>query len=434
MSNTCDPRPASLSGIFKGTFAYLTIRDRMPAILTKVIDQMSRLASQYYNSNSLSKAEDAKEIVSKVCKLKNEMQTNKVIRKLNDSSDDSGMWNQFIEKMPILVEGETKPSWFTVPWLHCECYMYRRIIEALLESKFHTEFDPYFDQKADAFLSSIDAIKVLACYLNNLESINSQIYLYKSFEDLLEYSLWSNKCDLSISFDGNNPIKSADEQNYLKANIISNHTDQLWAYLDCMRLSNEKGIITFVLDNVGFELFSDLCLADFLLTFKFCAEIHFHVKCMPWFVSDTTAKDFFWTIEQCVNSTDKNISGLGKKWQSYLDNNLFNIVEDKFWTLPYDYSMLEQETPSLYLKLSRSKLILFKGDLNYRKLFGDRNWPCTTNIKDASSGFLPAPWCTLRTLKAEVVVGLLPGVSEKLESKLDRWMTSGVYGVVQFCI
>ena len=34
---------------FYRTFAYLTIKDRLPAILTKVIDQFSRLASKYHD-------------------------------------------------------------------------------------------------------------------------------------------------------------------------------------------------------------------------------------------------------------------------------------------------------------------------------------------------------------------------------------------------
>ena len=249
-----------------------------------------------------------------------------------------------------------------------------------------------------------------------------------------QYSLWGNKCDLSISFDGDQQLKNTEEQNDLKANIISNHTDELWIYLGRMRSALDKVRFSFVLDNAGFELFTDLCLADFFLTFKFCSEVHFHVKSIPWFVSDVTAKDFLWTIEQCANSEEKNVSDLGKKWRKYLDENYFVVVEDLYWTSPHDYSVLEAERPLLYSKLSESQLIIFKGDLNYRKLVGDRNWSHTTSIKVATSGFLPAPWCTLRTLKADVVVDLAPGISEQLDSKFDNWMTSGLYGVVQFCI
>jgi len=33
------------------TFAYTTVKDRLPGILTKVIDQFSRLASDYHNNH-----------------------------------------------------------------------------------------------------------------------------------------------------------------------------------------------------------------------------------------------------------------------------------------------------------------------------------------------------------------------------------------------
>ena len=39
----------------------------------------------------------------------------------------------------------------------------------------------------------------------------------------------------------------------------------------------------------GFELFSDLVLADWLVTLSpFCSEVVFHPKLRPWFVSDVS--------------------------------------------------------------------------------------------------------------------------------------------------
>ncbi|GFH08707.1 RRM domain-containing protein, partial [Haematococcus lacustris] len=65
--------------------------------------------------------------------------------------------------------------------------------------------------------------------------------------------------------------------------------------------------------------------------------------------------------------------------------------------------------PDLHADLSTSSLLIFKGDLNYRKLVSDSRWAPTTPFRQALLGFLPAPLLTLRTCKADVVTGLLPG-------------------------
>lgn len=74
------------------------------------------------------------------------------------------------------------------------------------------------------------------------------------------------------------------------------------------------------------------------------------------------------------------------------------------------------------------------GDLNYRKLVGDREWPCeTTSFTDALCQFNPAPLLTLRTLKSDVCVGLRPGTVQRLDSDDKEWMVNGKYAVIQFC-
>lgn len=75
-------------------------------------------------------AHDAKNIVSQLSRLKNEMQTDKTLRKLKDSYSDVQKWNTFLDKIPILESAKSTPTWYSVAWLYCECYLYRRIFEA----------------------------------------------------------------------------------------------------------------------------------------------------------------------------------------------------------------------------------------------------------------------------------------------------------------
>lgn len=59
------------------------------------------------------------------------MQTDKQLVHLQDNYNDVKLWNDFIDKMPILKKGTEIPSWYTVAWLSCECYLYRRIFSML---------------------------------------------------------------------------------------------------------------------------------------------------------------------------------------------------------------------------------------------------------------------------------------------------------------
>ena len=190
--------------------------------------------------------------------------------------------------------------------------------------------------------------------------------------------------------------------------------------------------LDIVLDNAGFELFSDLCLAEFLLTAGFVQRVVFHPKSFPWFVSDVTQTDFDWTLDQLAAAADERLSRLGKRWKGRCVEKSFAMFHHGFWTLPYDYVQMQVHAPDLYTELGKSSLIIFKGDLNYRKLARDRKWNPTTGFEVALDNFQPAPLCALRTLKCDLVVGLRPGQAAETQEKYEKWMLTGDFGVVQF--
>lgn len=75
--------------------------------------------------------EAEKQTISLLSKLRNELQTDKPVLALTDGLQDTESWNQYLQRHQRLQEDQESVSWFKSPWLYVECYMYRRIQEAL---------------------------------------------------------------------------------------------------------------------------------------------------------------------------------------------------------------------------------------------------------------------------------------------------------------
>ena len=95
---------------------------------------------------------------------------------------------------------------------------------------------------------------------------------------------------------------------------------------------------------------------------------------------------------------------------------------------------MHAEAPDLFLHLSRSGLVIFKGDLNHRKLTYDCAAPASTPFDVAIGSMANAAGApvvaSLRTIKSDVVVGLGPDgdeVAQELDKKEPGWRISGKY-------
>ncbi|XP_076011044.1 damage-control phosphatase ARMT1 [Genypterus blacodes] len=434
--------PPSLSAGVVGSFAYFTVKDRLPTILTKVIDTIHRNKNKFFEEFGEEGVLAEKKTISFLSKLRNELQTDKVVLPLSDGFGDADSWNQYLQRQQRLQGDHESVSWFKSPWLYMECYMYRRIQEALWFNPPISDFDVFNEGKTQSFFESQQAVMALCTHLEginkNVEQL-SQNELAEHFNKLLRVSLWGNKCDLSISAGRENSQKASplDSLSSLQPFILVDDANMVWSTLLSAQKPGPSGTTTpgrvdIVLDNAGFELVTDLVLADFLVSSGLACEIHFHGKCSPWFVSDVTAQDFQWTIQQSVRANHKWMSKCGNQWQTYLKEGVWSYHDHPFWTLPNEFCDMAADAPELYATLQRADLVLFKGDLNYRKLTGDREWDHTVGFGTALQGFRPAPLCSLRTLKANIQVGLQPGQGERLSSQEQDWMTSGKYGVIQF--
>ncbi|XP_066467396.1 damage-control phosphatase ARMT1 [Tiliqua scincoides] len=435
MSKMAALLPAPLSGKFTGSFAYDTLKDRLPTILTKVIDTLHRHKNEFFEEYGEKGIEAEKKAIAYLSKLRNELQTDKPLIALNDNLFDTTLWNQHLEYHQSI--SNEPPSWFQSPWLYTECYMYRRIHEALVLNPPISDFDVFKEEKINGFFESQQAIIVLSTYLQELLKNIADLgekRLQEEFLKLLQVSLWGNKCDLSISGGKANSQKSDPLQSLqeLKSFILVDHTEKIWSLLSNKKKNAQITRIDIVLDNAGFELTADFILAEFLISSKLATEIHFHGKSIPWYVSDTTKQDFNWIIKQMQSSNHKWMSKCGASWEGNLKKGVWVYNDHFFWTSPHEYSSMDKVASDLYTELQKSNLIIFKGDLNYRKLTGDRKWEFTVPFHQALNNFHPAPLCSLRTLKCDIQVGLKPGQGEQFMTTEPEWMLIGKYGVIQF--
>ena len=182
-------------------------------------------------------------------------------------------------------------------------------------------------------------------------------------------------------------------------------------------------------DNSSYEIFSDFCFCDFLCTSSLASKIKFHVKHLPWYVSDTTKGDIKWLLDRMDK---EGLSNLSDRWKKYLEDGTWCILDENYWTLPFDFNVMKVEDKELYNSLCESKLVIFKGDLNYRKLLSDINWDPCESFQTVLRDFKPTSVLSLRTVKADLICGLPVGKYEEITQKNKMWMRTGEYAVIQF--
>lgn len=413
--------PKPLSASVENSFAYHTIQSRFPEIVTRAIDTFHRLWKKFDPSGD----EEAKSILHEISRMRYQLMTDKPLDALEcQTAGDFEQWAFAMEEEKRRVSPQ-ELSWFTGSWLFVECYGYRKIADIFMCSSKFAKFDAFHAQKCESLTSNMDSIIKLIPFVQD-----------KSIETLswLELSLWGNRCDLSLkpTTPSYNDIFS--DLIALRSKIVVNDFGAVVTRIMDLKASEGKNSVTidFVLDNAGFECFTDICLMSHLtdLLGQQLDKIRIHVKCYPWFVSDVMVKDFHWILDRFTSEGERcpQLKELGAKWKSYVQSNKWTLIASPYWTLPYDYDCMKKIDPRLYSQLETSSLLLLKGDLNYRKLLGDLDWPHDTTFSTVLRNFKPTFLATLRTNKADLICNLDPSVESKLPTD---FMVTGEFAVVQ---
>lgn len=397
------PIPPAIKGAEIGSFAHFTICGRLPEIAQRVIAENDFPSSIEQNLEVL-----IKEI------------PNGEIRDLQDAdAPDLEAWTGYIEPYKGI-------NWLDVPWYFAEAYFYRRILEATTYFQVGSwqNVDPYEKQKRLGLETTIDAIAALSGFVKSaIASATDNETKKNALSQLLSADLWGNRVDLSlwpIMEGGSSRVESTREQSYILVDDTPIIAEKV------VNFHNLR--IDFIVDNAGFELIGDLCLADYLLATNAAGVVHLHLKAHPIFVSDAMVKDVLYAIAFLTQATDLNVKELGLRLKDYLEQGRLLCQENLFWTSPLAFWEMPE---SLYQELSNANLIIVKGDANYRRTIGDRHWEYTTPYQSITSYF-PAPFVALRTLKSELATGLSTEQLKQLPQQDTQWLTNGQWGVIQF--
>ncbi|CED85591.1 Uncharacterized conserved protein [Phaffia rhodozyma] len=445
----------------EGTFARATVITRWPVIIKDT--RQSFLNASLTTHTSTLAVSQVKTIVDKTDDLLEEITSNSEFHPLVDDGEPNvGIYNEEVERL----KKEGKKTWHQLPWLWAECFLYRKIRNFVaVESEWKT-YDPYFTSKIETFRSSSKAVVELAHSLLALaeKPPTTLDELQPIFSSMLQMCLWGNATDLSLLAGGATEeslqalqSRGIEEKKF----ILRDDESPVWEW--CKRLESQGGKkqVDFVLDNAGFELFTDMVFADFLISMTpFFDHAVFHPKTIPWFVSDVLPTDFRWILSTLSNPSSfftstslneadfKALTDLAARWQSLVDKKAFDLsvpldtelgskhIKSDFWTTSAEYQRMEEFDGVLGHEkggLGKSSLVVFKGDLNYRKLTADAQWK-TTEPFDKVLGPINGriPILSLRTNKAEVIVGLAEGVEERTVKEDPKWRVNGKYAVVSF--
>ncbi|XP_065368337.1 damage-control phosphatase ARMT1-like [Calliphora vicina] len=420
--NKPTPKNVPLSGQYKKSFAYYTFRERLPNTLNTIWQTLLKTKQQNELPNS---QEELDGVMEKIKLLKQQMENNQQLELFKGKETDQKVWNSFIENLP-----QDQCTFYQACWLYAECYMYRKLASYFEASQSLKNYDFFAQQKFHALKLASEVMEQVAENTKNSENN------VKTFSRLLKLNLWGNRCDLSITSGQEiRPIGNLlDIIDTLNDNVLIDHSEKIWNCLqNCSKQKDSKVIVDFICDNAGFELFTDLLLAQYLIDNGMADIVRFNIKSIPWYVSDTTEQDVQGTLEYLKEFKSMELNRLGNVWSQFFEDGRFVLAKrEDFWTSPYEFYRMADINPALYKTLEQSSLLIFKGDLNYRKLLGDFNWDFCEKFETCLRGFRPTQLCTLRTVKGDLICDLKPGQAEELSKQNKDWMFTGEYGLIQW--
>jgi hypothetical protein len=310
-----------------------------------------------------------------------------------------------LDELAEEITGEIRPlpgweehagrSWYEVPFLWAESCFYRKLLNAV------GYFEPGPWQAVDPFEPAKSAELRSPEFAGDLDASRPDR------DALLAASLWGNRADLGFRLSSGQATGDG--------GLLVDRSAELWALVE------EGGRVVVVADNSARELVPDLLLADHLLAGR-ATSVVLHVKPYPYYVSDALLTDVIAALRRLSESHPA-----GERLTRAMRAGRLAVRAHPFSCAPWSYHHMPAD---LAEDFATATATIMKGDLNYRRLVGDRRWPPTTPF-DEVTAYFPGPVAALRTMKCDVAIGIPADVVTRLDASGEQWRSNGTHAVIQ---
>lgn len=352
-SSSSSPRPASerdarvVLSNEPGSFARSVLAERHPALIQQVRDAFPYGPRQHEALDALLEQND-----------------NGVIEPLAPSDPDHEQWSVWGREF-------FGRSWFDAPFLWAESYFYRRLLGAV--GYFGTGpwrgVDPFAPfKRAELRGTAVDE------ELRALDAL-ADVPADERATALLHAAVRGNRADLGFRVTEGDAAPGAPSED-----LVADDSARLWRLLPAA-----AGVtVAVVADNAGRELIPDLILIDHLLLHRHAERIVLHVKPHPYYVSDAMTADVVDCLRRLADAPAE-AGRIGSRLWDAMATGRLEVRAHPFFCAPLPY---EEMPGDLRAEFAAATLTILKGDLNYRRLVGDRMWAETTSFADRTA-YLP---------------------------------------------
>ncbi|MBX2865907.1 MAG: protein-glutamate O-methyltransferase family protein [Leptolyngbyaceae cyanobacterium MAG.088] len=312
-------------------------------------------------------------------------------------------WHNYLDQLTDL-------TWDDLPFFDLEFLFYHGL----------NSIAGYFDAKVDVFHQArqkalTQAIPDLMTGLTTISDL-SGIDLLRA---TIRGALFANETDYSQLI-----TSQGDASDWNQRLLL----DESEAWISHLQQNCQQGEIHIIADNAGHELCWDLVMVDALLRLFNTTNVVIHVKPWPMFVSDALAMDVEETINTFLNNgLSKDMRLLGQRLQTAMEHDRIRIQAEADWGEPRHFNALDK---NLETTLSKSAGVFCKGDLNYRRLVQDLQWPIDTPAEVATATVLFDAFA-LRVLKSDALIGIETATTETAAAQFNDWRTRGYFAVMQ---